>query len=101
MTRVLVVDDKEMMRDSVATMLARKGHGVVVANGGADYLPKGMIRKRLSRARSFLRASASGSGSTYGVPQIRQAGDLKVGLWAPGDALDLDDEEAEEAKGPS
>mgnify|MGYP007023066833 CR=1 FL=1 len=27
---------------------------------------------------------------TYGVPQIRQAGDLKVGLWAPGDALDLD-----------
>ena len=45
---------------------------VVVANGGADYLPKGMIRKRLSRARSFLRASASGSGSTYGVPQIER-----------------------------
>ena len=47
-------------------------HVVVVANGGADYLPKGTIRKRLSRARSFLRASASGSGSTYGVPQIER-----------------------------
>ncbi|MAA52638.1 MAG: hypothetical protein CMJ41_06395 [Phycisphaerae bacterium] len=40
MTRVLVVDDKEMMRDSVATMLARKGHGVVVANGGPAALEK-------------------------------------------------------------
>ena len=40
MTRVLVVDDKEMMRDSVATMLSRKGHGVVVANGGTAALEK-------------------------------------------------------------
>ena len=40
MAKVLVVDDKEMMRDSVATMLARKGHGVVVANGGPAALEK-------------------------------------------------------------
>ncbi len=34
MTRILVVDDKELMRDSVATTLTRKGHTVVaVANG--------------------------------------------------------------------
>ena len=33
MSRILIVDDKEMMRDSVATMLARKGHGVTVAAG--------------------------------------------------------------------
>ena len=42
-------------------------HVVVVANGGADYLPRGLIRKRLSRARSFLRGSNS-----YGVPQIER-----------------------------
>ena len=34
MTRILVVDDKEMMRDSVSTMLARKGHSVVTAANG-------------------------------------------------------------------
>ncbi len=28
MSRILVVDDKEMMRDSVATTLSRKGHAV-------------------------------------------------------------------------
>ncbi len=33
MSRILIVDDKEMMRDSVATMLARKGHSVTVAAG--------------------------------------------------------------------
>lgn len=40
MTRVLVVDDKEMMRDSVATTLARRGHTVVVASGGKAALDK-------------------------------------------------------------
>ena len=40
MTRVLVVDDKEMMQDSVTAMLARKGHGVVVANGEPAALEK-------------------------------------------------------------
>jgi DNA-binding NtrC family response regulator len=34
MSRVLVVDDKEMMRDSVATTLARAGFDVVTAEGG-------------------------------------------------------------------
>ena len=29
MSKILVVDDKEMMRDSVATTLARKGHAIV------------------------------------------------------------------------
>ncbi len=31
MARILVVDDKELMRDGVATMLSRKGHSVVAA----------------------------------------------------------------------
>ena len=31
MSRILVVDDKEMMRDSVATLLGRRGHAVVAA----------------------------------------------------------------------
>ncbi|MHC4416021.1 MAG: sigma-54-dependent transcriptional regulator [Planctomycetota bacterium] len=40
MSRILVVDDKEMMRDSVATMLVRKGHGVVVAASAPAALEK-------------------------------------------------------------
>ena len=43
-------------------------HVVVLANGGADFVPKGILRRRLARARSFLR----GSGSTYGVPQMER-----------------------------
>ena len=34
MSRVLVVDDKEMMRDSVATTLSRRGYVVVAAPAG-------------------------------------------------------------------
>jgi two-component system, NtrC family, response regulator HydG len=37
---ILVVDDKEMMRDSVATTLSRKGHTVVTASGGRDALER-------------------------------------------------------------
>ncbi|MBG81196.1 MAG: hypothetical protein CMJ39_10890 [Phycisphaerae bacterium] len=40
MPRVLVVDDKELMRDSVGTMLSRKGHTVVAANGGEAALDR-------------------------------------------------------------
>ncbi len=40
MSRILVVDDKEMMRDSVATLLGRRGHGVVAASGGEQALEK-------------------------------------------------------------
>ncbi|MHC4765242.1 MAG: sigma-54-dependent transcriptional regulator [Planctomycetota bacterium] len=40
MSRILIVDDKEMMRDSVATMLARKGHAVTVASGAKAALDK-------------------------------------------------------------
>ncbi|MCH7798106.1 MAG: sigma-54-dependent Fis family transcriptional regulator [Planctomycetes bacterium] len=40
MSRILIVDDKEMMRDSVATMLARKGHTVTVAAGAEPALAK-------------------------------------------------------------
>ena len=39
-TKVLVVDDKQMMRDSVATTLSRKGHTVVVAPSGDAALGK-------------------------------------------------------------
>ena len=51
----------------------------------------------LARALACDDGTAAALLRTYGVPQIRQAGDLKVGLWAPGDALDLDDEEASSA----
>jgi DNA-binding NtrC family response regulator len=40
MSRILIVDDKEMMRDSVATMLTRKGHAVTVASGARAALTK-------------------------------------------------------------
>ena len=40
MTRVLVVDDKELMRDSVATTLSRANHSVVTASGGKNALAK-------------------------------------------------------------
>ena len=40
MSRILVVDDKEMMRDSVATILGRRGHTVVTAPGGEAALEK-------------------------------------------------------------
>ena len=45
MSRILVVDDKEMMRDSVATLLGRRGHGVVAANGGEQALEKVAARR--------------------------------------------------------
>jgi DNA-binding NtrC family response regulator len=40
MSKILVIDDKEMMRDSVATTLARKGHTVVTAAGAKPALAK-------------------------------------------------------------
>ena len=40
MSRILVVDDKEMMRDSVAATLSRKGHNVVAAATGSAALQK-------------------------------------------------------------
>lgn len=40
MAKVLVVDDKEMMRDSVATILGRRGHSVAVASGGEQALER-------------------------------------------------------------
>ena len=40
MSKVLVVDDKEMMRDSVATILGRRGHSVIAASGGKAALER-------------------------------------------------------------
>ena len=40
MSKILIVDDKEMMRDSVATMLARKGHTVTAASGASAALSR-------------------------------------------------------------
>lgn len=40
MSRILVVDDKELMRDSVSTALARRGHTIVVAPSGIAALEK-------------------------------------------------------------
>ena len=44
MARILVVDDKELMRDSVGTMLSRRGHTVVAAGNGEAALER--IAKR-------------------------------------------------------
>ena len=64
-----------------------------------DWRAAGMAQAKpdvagLARALACDDSTAAALLRTYGVPQIRSAGDLKVGLWAPGDALDLDDEEA-------
>ena len=40
MSKILVVDDKEMMRDSVSTTLSRKGHVVAAAANGKAALDK-------------------------------------------------------------
>ena len=61
-----------------------------------DWRAAGMAQAKpdvvgLARALACDDGTAAALLRTYGVPQIRQAGDLKVGLWAPGDALDLDD----------
>jgi DNA-binding NtrC family response regulator len=40
MAKILVVDDKEMMRDSVATILGRRGHTVATAPGGEAALDR-------------------------------------------------------------
>jgi len=40
MTRILVVDDKEMMRDSVAATLARRSYAVTTANDGPSAVRK-------------------------------------------------------------
>ena len=45
MAKILVVDDKEMMRDSVATILGRRGHVVVSAVGGDMAIAKLMEKK--------------------------------------------------------
>ena len=67
-----------------------------------DWRAAGMAQAKpdvagLARALACDDGTAAALLRTYGVPQIRQAGDLKVGLWVPGDALDLDDEEASSA----
>src|SRR2546426_1168601 len=48
MARILVCDDQEMMRDSLASTLAREGHEVTAANDGTVAL------QRLSGARVDL-----------------------------------------------
>src|SRR5438067_488201 len=48
MARILVCDDQEMMRDSLASTLAREGHEVTAANDGTVAL------QRLSAARFDL-----------------------------------------------
>ena len=40
MARILVVDDKELMRDSVGTMLSRRGHTVVASGSAAAALER-------------------------------------------------------------
>ncbi|MHC5113494.1 MAG: sigma-54-dependent transcriptional regulator [Planctomycetota bacterium] len=45
MSKILVVDDKEMMRDSVAATLSRRGHVVSAAPGGKAAIEK-ITRKR-------------------------------------------------------
>src|SRR2546423_2674707 len=48
MARMLIVDDQDMMRDSLAAILAREGHEVIAASDGQSALA------RLSSARIDL-----------------------------------------------
>ncbi len=45
MAKILVVDDKEMMRDSVATILGRRGHAVISAASGEMAIAK-LVEKK-------------------------------------------------------
>jgi len=45
MTRILIVDDKEMMRDSVGATLSRRGHQVVAASSGRAAIDKLAARR--------------------------------------------------------
>ena len=51
MARILVVDDQEMMRDSLAATLVREGHEVVAAGDGPAAVA------RLSAARDSICSS--------------------------------------------
>ena len=55
MARILVVDDQDMMRDSLAATLVREGHEVIAATDGAAAV------SRLNGGNSSGRAIAAAS----------------------------------------
>ena len=68
MTRILIVDDKEMMRDSVATTLVRKGYVVVTASSGADALEK--LSKRTFEGREATSLVRSGLNQNEAAAEL-------------------------------
>ncbi len=67
MSRILIVDDQEMMRDSLAATLAREGHEVVAASDGPIAIT------RLSSARFDLMVSDLKMPKMTGIELLQEA----------------------------
>ena len=110
MKTVLVVDDKEMMRDSVATTLTRKGHVAVACASGEAAIeklgrrPADVVVTDPGEVLETVRRMTDGRGADFviesvGLPALyRQALELirpgghvaAFGLTGPGETLPLD-----------
>src|SRR5436305_13785575 len=67
MARILIVDDQEMMRDSLAATLAREGHEVVAAGDGT------LALQRLTAARFDLLISDLKMPKMTGIELLGEA----------------------------
>ncbi|MGA2500969.1 MAG: sigma-54 dependent transcriptional regulator, partial [Tepidisphaeraceae bacterium] len=74
MARILIVDDTEMMRDSLASTLAREGHEVVAASDGPAALA------RISAARFDLMISDLKMPKMTGIELLQEAKRLRPEL---------------------
>src|SRR5512146_1878086 len=71
MARILIADDQEMMRDSLAATLAREGHEVVAANDGPVAIT------RLNDARFDLMISDLKMPKMTGIELLQEAKRLR------------------------
>ena len=74
MARILIVDDTEMMRDSLASTLAREGHEVVAASDGPGALT------RISATRFDLMISDLKMPKMTGIELLTEAKKLRPEL---------------------
>ncbi|MFI5377770.1 MAG: sigma-54-dependent transcriptional regulator [Tepidisphaerales bacterium] len=74
MARILIVDDQEMMRDSLASTLAREGHEVVAASDGPAALT------RLSGTRFDLMISDLKMPKMTGIELLQEAKKIRPDL---------------------
>jgi DNA-binding NtrC family response regulator len=71
MARILIVDDQDMMRDSLAATLAREGHEIVAANDGP------VAVTRLSGARFDLMITDLKMPKMTGIELLQEAKRLR------------------------